>query len=107
MSSYVISEWCRLSITIHNAHTTTHSGDFNWREMYYKQHFNRALTEQEIRDLAVSYMHGILWVLNYYHFGVCSWSWFFPYYFTPLLCGTEPVPSLSLSLCMDFVLIMT
>ena len=56
--------------------------------MYYKQHWNRALSEQEIRDLAVSYLHGIVWVLNYYHFGVCSWSWFFPHYFTPLLSGT-------------------
>ena len=55
--------------------------------MYYKQHFGKALTEQEIRDLAVSYLHGIVWVLNYYHFGVCSWAWFYPYYFTPLLTG--------------------
>jgi hypothetical protein len=63
---------------------------FNWRENYYKEKFGRPVDAAERRALATTYAHGLMWVLNYYHFGVCSWAWFFPYHHPPLAEGEYP-----------------
>lgn len=63
--------------------------DKDWRERYYTIKFKEHITnetniEQIAAHVARKYAEGLAWVLNYYFQGVCSWSWYFPYYYAPL-----------------------
>ncbi len=45
--------------------------------------------EEFHKDLRKSYLEGLVWVLQYYYYGCCSWNWFFPYHYAPLTSGTN------------------
>jgi 5'-3' exoribonuclease 1 len=45
--------------------------------------------------LARSFIEGMLWVYAYYYQGVCSWKWFFPYYYAPLNCDLVDLPTMA------------
>jgi 5'-3' exonuclease len=36
------------------------------------------------REVVESYLAGLLWVLDYYYRGVASWTWFYPYHYSPM-----------------------
>jgi len=58
------------------------------REPYYTSKMGR---EASLRNpeyhlkMCKSYLDGISWVLRYYHDGVPSWDWFYPYHYAPYL----------------------
>ena len=60
-----------------------------YRTRYYKDkfHFKPTTFEGEVKDLCCEYLRGLQWVLHYYYDGLVSWSWFYPYHYTPLLHG--------------------
>jgi len=72
--------------------------DDSWKEMYYKEKFGITLNDQKyISDLKSAYIHGLSWVLNYYHDGCVSWGWYFPFHFGPLASDLKDLKSLKIS----------
>lgn len=59
-----------------------------YRREYYLQKFKFDVEEvggeDQLRRLQRIYMEGLHWVLQYYHNGVSSWSWFYPDFYAIL-----------------------
>lgn len=65
-----------------------------WRSEYYLNKFNIHAPKKggklgdpkrkKFNDLIKSYLEGILWTYEYYYQGCCSWSWYYPYHYSPL-----------------------
>lgn len=60
----------------------------HYREQYYSNKLefdiDSAAGQEELAKLKSAYMHGLHWCLQYYHQGVPSWNWFYPYFYAPL-----------------------
>ncbi|KAJ3130112.1 hypothetical protein HK098_006171 [Nowakowskiella sp. JEL0407] len=58
-----------------------------WKKEYYREklEFNIMTDEgkKSLEHLVLSYKEGLQWVLQYYYNGVQSWSWYFPYHYSP------------------------
>lgn len=59
----------------------------NYKQSYYQRKFNASKRDYEALIACVRrfYIEGIVWNFNYYYKGCCSWSWFYPFYYAPLL----------------------
>ena len=53
-------------------------------------------TEENIAQLVQSYLEGLAWVLEYYHNGCGSWTWYFPYLYAPLASDLRDIGSVPL-----------
>lgn len=42
--------------------------------------------ETTLQSIRTSYVSGLIWCLSYYSIGCCSWTWYYPYHYSPLLC---------------------
>ncbi|XP_059430814.1 5'-3' exoribonuclease 3-like isoform X2 [Corylus avellana] len=61
-------------------------GAAGWKERYYKEKFFAETwrdIENQRKEIVKKYTEGLLWVLLYYYSEVPSWSWFYPYYYSP------------------------
>ena len=60
-----------------------------WKSDYYrdKLRFDIVKQPQSLKDMAYAYIEGIQWVLHYYYDGVASWSWYYPYHYSPKISG--------------------
>jgi len=56
-----------------------------------KLEFNINTDKQAMRDMAFAYIEGLQWVLHYYYDGVASWSWFYPYHYSPKISNLTDV----------------
>ena len=61
----------------------------SYRDFYYDVKLDwkpqdRSRTLFRRREHVREYMEGLHWCLNYYHNGVQSWNWYFPYLYAPL-----------------------
>lgn len=75
--------------------------DPNYRKAYYKSKlgFDPDIDHQNLDHLKYSYLEVLSWSFAYYHKGLVSWSWYYPYHYAPLITGTHcPSPSSSQSL---------
>ncbi|KAF0986585.1 hypothetical protein HZS_732, partial [Henneguya salminicola] len=67
-------------------------GEEGWRKRYYQVKFD--IDEKDIesyrRYVAHEYLIGVSWVLQYYYQGCVSWSWYYPFHYSPFAsdCGT-------------------
>lgn len=56
-----------------------------YKEYYYKVKLGFAEDDEAARrQLVACYLEGLYWVLQYYHEGCSSWSWFYPNHYAPL-----------------------
>ncbi|VDP29295.1 unnamed protein product [Soboliphyme baturini] len=55
-----------------------------WKERYYQSKFEVPLSDQVFRKkVAHAYVEGLCWVLKYYYQGCPSWTWFYPFHYSP------------------------
>lgn len=59
----------------------------NYKQNYYARKFGVCPADYEcfVRQIRRSYIEGLAWNLRYYFQGCCSWRWFFPYFYAPLI----------------------
>jgi 5'-3' exoribonuclease 2 len=59
----------------------------NYKQSYYQKKFmiDKYDYESLISCVKRYYIEGIVWNFNYYYKGCCSWNWFYPFYYAPLL----------------------
>ena len=58
------------------------------RDEYYVQKLGKEASLRApgfVEAMARAYLDGVSWVLQYYHEGVASWEWFYPYHYAPFL----------------------
>ncbi|KAG0343555.1 hypothetical protein BG004_005213 [Podila humilis] len=53
-----------------------------WKRDYYREK-PELTNDMDIRQMVFKYVEGLQWVLFYYYRGVSSWSWFYPYHYSP------------------------
>ncbi|XP_062171229.1 5'-3' exoribonuclease 3-like [Alnus glutinosa] len=73
-------------------------GTASWKKRYYKEKFS-AKTWRDIeslrKELVKKYTEGLLWVLLYYFSAVPSWSWFYPYHYSPFASDLKGLAQVS------------
>ncbi|WAR56001.1 hypothetical protein PtB15_6B745 [Puccinia triticina] len=63
-----------------------------WKSQYYHEKMNLDFADPEqLHKLAYAYTEGLQWVLHYYYDGVASWSWFYPYHYSPMISDLSNV----------------
>lgn len=66
-----------------------------WKKEYYldKLEFDISTDPASLQKMAFTYIEGLQWVLHYYYDGVASWSWFYPYHYSPKISGMPSTSS--------------
>lgn len=59
-----------------------------FKSEYYQKNFPGDVS---ISKIIHSYMDGIVWVLNYYRYGIPDWLWYYPYLYGPFLSDFDAV----------------
>ncbi|GAB2234877.1 hypothetical protein Drorol1_Dr00004146 [Drosera rotundifolia] len=75
-------------------------GTQGWKERYYKEKFsaqNSESIERTRKAVVQSYTEALHWVLLYYYSGVASWSWFYPYHYSPFASDLKGLGQVKLS----------
>jgi hypothetical protein len=57
--------------------------EYYWR----KFHFSKAEQETKVVAVVEEFIHGMIWILNYYLHGCQSWNWYYPYQYAP--CASD------------------
>ncbi|MCO5586524.1 hypothetical protein L7F22_040464 [Adiantum nelumboides] len=69
-----------------------------YRERYYQQKFGVELSDTKFRRGVVkAYMEGLSWVLAYYYQGCPSWTWYYPYHFSPFAADFTDLATLDIT----------
>lgn len=80
---------------------TVKLGEEGWKERYYQSKFGAKLDNPEdaafFRRLISAYIHGLQWVLRYYYQGCCSWTWYYPFHYTPFAGELKDLASIAVS----------
>ncbi len=61
-------------------------GHAGWEDRYFRIKFGRPEGSQDkefVREVAHSFVDGMVWVLQYYFQGCIDWAWFYPYHYPP------------------------
>ena len=69
------------------------------QQRYYKEkHGFDEKDVEKVKDVCINYLKGMAWTLQYYLHGCTSWSWYYPYYYAPLLSSFELLENLDINL---------
>jgi 5'-3' exoribonuclease 1 len=75
--------------------------DPDWREKYYESKLHiKPTDEAALKRLRHKYIEGVIWCYHYYYHGVCSWGWFYPFHYAPLVCDLTDLESLDYELLL-------
>ncbi|XP_055351574.1 5'-3' exoribonuclease 2-like [Paramacrobiotus metropolitanus] len=60
-------------------------GEDGWKQRYYMNKFAVAIDGdwQFQKEIVHAYVEGLCWVLQYYYQGCPSWTWYYPYHYSP------------------------
>ena len=65
-------------------------------ESYKQEYYETKLgitSEDELKQICLSYIKGLDWVINYYKIGIPSWTWYYTRFYAPFLCDiTKYIP---------------
>ncbi|KAE8037370.1 hypothetical protein FH972_009962 [Carpinus fangiana] len=73
-------------------------GTAGWKERYYKEKFSVETwrdTENLRKEIVKKYTEGLLWLLLYYFSEFPSWSWFYPYHYSPFASDLKGLAEVS------------
>ncbi len=56
-----------------------------FRDLYYKKVIGKDYTEKDVKKMCCDYLKTQLWTYKYYVETVPDWTWFYKYYYTPLM----------------------
>ncbi|KAG5511155.1 hypothetical protein JKF63_07097 [Porcisia hertigi] len=92
----------------HEVDTTTPmpiASILEFKQRYYgeKHGFNEGwdANSNNMRELRMHYVEGLMWVMHYYYQGVPSWKWFFPHYYAPMASDMVNLPAIAARVSFD------
>lgn len=56
----------------------------SYRRLYYQVKMGIDPTEGSLAEASGEYFKGLVWVMKYYYGDCISWSWIYPYHYSPL-----------------------
>jgi len=69
-----------------------------WKRKYYSEKMQVQYSDsKQIHKMTHAYIEGLQWVLHYYYKGVASWSWTYPYHYSPMISDFTDVASYQFS----------
>lgn len=67
-----------------------------FKDRYYESKFDVGAENKQFRySVALQYVRGLCWVLQYYYQGCASWDWYFPYHYAPFASDFINIDGLS------------
>lgn len=67
-----------------------------FKDRYYESKFDVGPENKQFRySVALQYVRGLCWVLQYYYQGCASWDWYFPYHYAPFASDFINIDGLS------------
>ncbi len=61
----------------------------SFKDRYYNSRWGDDKTKCDRKQICIDYIRSLQWVLNYYYQGCCSWSYYYPHHYAPLISGME------------------
>ena len=56
----------------------------SYRRLYYKVKLDISPAKTSLTKVSGEYFKGLVWVMKYYYGDCISWSWIYPYHYSPL-----------------------
>lgn len=72
-------------------------GTAGWKERYYQEKFaikDHSKLASTLKEVVKEYTEGLCWILLYYYSGVPSWTWFYPYHYSPCASDLKDIDQL-------------
>lgn len=78
------------------AHDEVRLWEDGFKDRYYESKFDVMPDNMQFRySVALQYVKGLCWVLQYYYQGCASWEWYFPYHYAPFASDFINIKGLS------------
>ena len=78
------------------AHDEVRLWEDGFKDRYYESKFDVMSDNLQFRySVALQYVKGLCWVLQYYYQGCASWEWYFPYHYAPFASDFTNIKGLS------------
>lgn len=78
------------------AHDEVRLWEDGFKDRYYESKFDVLPDNIQFRySVALQYVKGLCWVLQYYYQGCASWEWYFPYHYAPFASDFVNIKGLS------------
>lgn len=78
------------------AHDEVRLWEDGFKDRYYESKFDVMPDNVQFRySVALQYVKGLCWVLQYYYQGCASWEWYFPYHYAPFASDFTNITGLS------------
>nr|CAB3267808.1 5'-3' exoribonuclease 1 [Phallusia mammillata] len=66
------------------------------KKHYYEEKFKITASTDAVDRIAYEYILGLQWICHYYYNGVQSWSWYYPYHYSPYMSDLQRISNFKL-----------